>query len=227
MKWESRRIASPQSGPHPRLAERVRRHQQIAWRQPVAAHSRAAFDACAARVAEFSGPLVLDSGCGTGASARRLADLHPAALVIGVDKSAARLARGSHDSDLPRNLLLVRAELGDFWRLALQARWRIWRHYLFYPNPWPKPEHLQRRWQGHPVLPVLLGLGNHVELRSNWCTYVEEWRTALHLHGWSTVTAAFSGAMAADSAVSPFERKYLGSGQTCWRCVARRHDLEP
>ena len=36
-------------------------------------------------------PVILDSGCGTGASTRKLANMHPQHLVIGVDRSAVRL----------------------------------------------------------------------------------------------------------------------------------------
>ncbi len=219
----SRVVTSSQAGPHPRLAERVRRHLTVSWRRPVAEHSRRAFAACATHVDRFQGPLVLDSGCGTGASSRRLALAHPDTLVLAVDKSAARLERGA-EAQGPANLIRVRAELGDFWRLALVAGWRFHRHYLFYPNPWPKPEHLQRRWQAHPVLPVLLALGEHLELRSNWQTYVDEWRLALHLAGWRTRTQALAGDLPESDVVSPFERKYLRSGQTCWRCVAHPTD---
>lgn len=220
MQAQSRTVTSSQAGPHPRLAERVRRHLRGGWRQPVADHSRAAFAACVSRVEAFRGPLLLDSGCGTGASTCMLAGRHPQALVLGVDKSEARLSRTRLDT-LPDNALLIRSDLVDFWRLALAAGWRFQRHFLFYPNPWPKSDQLQRRWHGHPVLPALLQLSDHLELRSNWRIYVEEWRVMLHLAGWATRTAVFAGGLPDHAVVSPFERKYLRSGQSCWRCVGR------
>ena len=49
----------------------------------------------------------------------------------------------------PKNLFLVRAELTDFWMLvARQSDWLVAKHYLLYPNPYPKSKHLQRRWHG-------------------------------------------------------------------------------
>ena len=123
---------------------------------------------------------MLDSGCGTGASTRALARAHPDCLVIGVDKSVARLGRTGASAFPHRegNAVWLRAELSSFWRLALQAGWALERHYLLYPNPWPKPGQLQRRWHGHPVFPELLRLGGRLELRCNWEIYALEFAAA-------------------------------------------------
>lgn len=181
----------------------------------MAAHNEQAFAECAERVAASTDPLILDSGCGTGASALQLAMANPQALVIGVDKSLARLGRGI-DEQRPDNLLLLRADLVDFWRLAAAAQWQLTGHCLFYPNPWPKPGHLGRRWHAHPVFPTLLTLGGELELRTNWETYALEWQQALMLHGRRAELDSFVSA-GAGPVVSPFEGKYLASGQRCWR----------
>lgn len=217
----SRWVTSSQSGIHPALARQVGRHLRQTWRRPVAAHSERAFGACAESVAVWSGPLILDSGCGTGWSTWRLAENNPSALVIGVDKSAARLGRGL-PVDCPENLMLLRADLVDFWRLAAAAGWQLTQHYLLYPNPWPKPGHLGRRWHAHPVFPTLLALGGDLELRTNWKTYAQEWQQALNMHGRrAELDSIDAGAMA--PIVSPFERKYRGSGQRCWRVRTPPH----
>lgn len=219
MHQRSRSVSSSQPGTHPALERQVTRHFQQRWQRPVAAHSAQAFAGCAKRVAAWSGPLLLDAGCGTGTSSLQIAIANPEALVLGVDKSAARLGRGI-SSERPDNLLLLRADLVDFWRLAAAAGWKLSRHYLLYPNPWPKPGHLGRRWHAHPVFPTLLALGGELELRSNWETYALEWQQALRLHGMRSELDSFHaqvGAGAAEPIVSPFERKYLGSGQRCFR----------
>lgn len=199
-------VISNQKGRHPRLDEAVRRHLEQPWRQPVRDHTRRAFEAVTSKVSGHGGPLVLDSGCGTGASSAELARRHAGALVIGVDKSAARLDKSS---ELPENAVLVRADLADFWRLAVARGWRLDYHYLLYPNPWPKSEHLKRRWHGHPVFPDLLRLGGRLEVRSNWRIYLEEFARALELAGYS---AAAPMALRPSAPVSPFERKYHESG---------------
>ncbi len=205
---------SSQAGLHPKLDATVRRHLAEAWRQPVRGHTRAAFDGLA-EAAAAAGSLVLDAGCGTGESTAVLARRHPDALVIGIDRSAARLGRAPR---LPDNARLVRAELADFWRLARAADWRLDHHCLFYPNPWPKPGHLQRRWHGHPVFPDLLALGGELELRTNFEVYAREFARALELAGAAPVEVVL---FEATEPVSPFERKYASSGHALFRIVVR------
>ena len=104
----------------------------------------------------------------------------------------------------------------DYWRLLAEHRVRLSRHFLLYPNPWPKIGHLSRRWHGHAVFPVLPVLGGIIECRSNWQIYVEEFAFALgRVLGREVPWASFI----ADEPVSPFERKYRDSGQALYRCV--------
>jgi len=176
------------------------------------------FDELYAIVAAEQRPLVLDSGCGTGASTRHLAAAFPDALVIGVDKSAARLARTGAVQFPFRdgNAVWLRADLATFWRLARNAGWRLLRHYLLYPNPWPKPGHLQRRWHGHPVFSDLLALGGRLELRTNWSVYAAEFAWAATV---LTGQALTPGAVPPGEALSPFERKYRASGHALYSVV--------
>ncbi|MCC5885791.1 MAG: SAM-dependent methyltransferase [Gammaproteobacteria bacterium] len=218
MQQPSRTVTSNQPGTHPALTRKVARHLKQTWQRPLAAHSQRAFAGCAEKAASWPGPVILDAGCGTGASSLQLAMDNPQALVLGVDKSAARLGRGVVDAR-PENLLLLRADLVDFWRLAQAAGWQLARHCVFYPNPWPKPGHLGRRWHAHPVFPTLLALGGELELRTNWETYAREWQQALTLHGRAAALDSLDAGRSV-TVVSPFERKYLASGQRCWRVRA-------
>ena len=209
----SRPIFSGQTQIHPRLAERVRRYLTTIYRRPIATHSQAAFEQVQQWINGRDQPLILDAGCGVGISTRQLAECFPQALVIGVDKSAVRLAK--QHSVLPINAFLVRADLNDFWRQAVTAKWRLWHHYLLYPNPWPKAQHLQRRWHASPLLPFIVVLGGRLELRSNWRLYVEEFIFALGLIGIDAACDVYQ----AEQALTPFERKYWHSGQCSWHCV--------
>jgi len=175
----------------------------------------AAFEALQGMVCAQSAPLVLDSGCGTGESTRRMARLWPDCLVVGVDKSAERLRRGGARV-LPHregNAVWLRADLATFWRLAARAGWRLQRHFLLYPNPWPKPGQLRRRWHAHPVFPDLLRLGGVLEMRCNWEPYAREFAFALEY----VLGAPAALRPAPDSEVtSPFERKYRASGHALY-----------
>ena len=210
----SSRPVSSQQGVHPRLAEIVGRHLASPWRRPVRAYSQPAF-ARAAGILAGDRPLILDSGCGTGVSTARLAVANPACVVLGIDRSAARLAR---QPVLPPNACLVRADLADFWRLADAAAWRLQKHYLLYPNPWPKPAQIKRRWHAHPVWPALLALGGRLEMRTNFPMYAEEFAVALNLAGYTATPEPWSPLP--QQALSLFERKYVHSGHPLFRvCV--------
>jgi tRNA (guanine-N7-)-methyltransferase len=212
----SRFISSAQVGPHRDLEALVRRHIAHPFRKPILDYNREAFaTALAARDAWRPGaPLILDAGCGVGWSTQRIAEMYPEHFVFGVDQSVDRISRG-RPLPMPKNALLIRADLVDFWRLLAENDIRLARHYNLYPNPWPKIGHLARRWQGHAVFPVWRELGGELECRSNWRIYIEEMAQALTLLSGQPVIAE---PYATDDPMTPFEKKYLASGHGLWRC---------
>lgn len=216
-------VESAQTEPHPRLPEILARHWQAHYRRPYAAYSLAAHARLRAWLAQRGqAPLLLDSGCGTGASTLQLAAARPDASVVGIDQSRERLVRGglagADFAALTDNAALLRAPLEDIWRLLAADGVGVERHLLWYPNPWPKAAQLRLRWHGHPVFPVLLRLGGEIELRSNWPVYVAEFAQALHFFGWQTVQDEIGPQ---SPPVTPFERKYRDSGHRLWRLVGR------
>lgn len=216
----SRLVVSNQKDVHPRLREVVLRHAQTQWRQPLHPPTVGTF----AQLSDCIGnmlahqPLVIDAGCGNGASSRRLSERHPDALVLGLDQSAARLSRVGADTEPCRdgNVLWARVELASFWRLALDAGWQVQHHYLLYPNPWPKSAHLARRWHGHPVFPTMLALGGVLEVRSNWEIYVREFGIACDELGLAAPQPQPFVPEPGDE-LTPFEAKYHASGHELWR----------
>jgi tRNA (guanine-N7-)-methyltransferase len=216
----SRIPTSAQTGIHEHLAALLDRHVVSPFRKPYADYNRAAFDASFERRERVApgAPLILDACCGVGESSIALAKAFPDHYVIGVDQSESRLNRKTGDKadllKLPTNLDLVRADLVDFWRLMRDANIRLARHYLLYPNPWPKIGHLSRRWHGHPVFPAMLELGGIIECRSNWKIYIDEFCFAVER---LTDVHAVGERYAPESPMTPFERKYLDSGHPLYR----------
>ncbi|CAA0100131.1 tRNA (guanine-N(7)-)-methyltransferase [Halioglobus japonicus] len=204
-------VSSNQPEIHPRLPEIVNRHLRATHRREVAPHNLAAYEALRERLLEKPRPLVLDSFCGTGHSTAALAERHPEHLVVGIDKSAQRLAK--HPFKVCDNYLLLRADCEDIWQLLVRDGLRADFHYIFYPNPWPKARHLQRRVHGHASLPLLLQLGGALELRSNWPLYIEEFDVAMQLAGHSGHVGKLPDSTAD---MSLFERKYRNSGHQLW-----------
>jgi len=213
----SRTVTSNQAGPHLRLQETVTRHLNTRNLKPIADHTKIAFERIVQWIAARSAPLILDACCGVGDSSRALAHTFPQHLVIGVDKSANRLAREREESE-PTNMLLVQADLNDLYRLLANSALSFDRHYILYPNPWPKPGHLGRRWHGAPAFADLIKLGGRLELRSNWRLYLEEFQIALQLAGRaSAISQIFP-----NDPLTPFESKYQNSGQDLWQLVCEK-----
>ncbi len=217
----SRIPSSAQQGPHESLSGVVARHLTVPFRKPYAPYNLAAFETFQRRW-DGRAPVVLDAGCGVGWSTIAMARAQPDALVVGVDQSQDRLERRKpYPRALwPENLLFLRADLVDFWRLLVEAGVRLKEHWWLYPNPWPKIGHLKRRWYAHPVWPSVLALGGRFECRTNWRVYAEELRLALT---WSGHKAELETLPLAQGhvALTPFERKYRDSGQTLYRVTAQ------
>jgi tRNA G46 methylase TrmB len=218
---DSKVIITNQDGIHEQLAEIVGKHLNHEFKKPFQQHTLQAFNEIDQRVKAHRGELILDSCCGVGQSSRLLAQQNPEALVIGVDKSAHRIGRDTEiaqalDAKLD-NCHLVRADLNDFFRLIVEAQWPVTRHYILYPNPWPKAKHFQRRWHGSAVFPAIVAIGGQLELRSNWRLYLEEFQAALAQTGKDSILDEVEGS---GQALTPFEAKYQASGQRCYRLTA-------
>lgn len=206
-----RAVSSNQPGVHEYLEPIVRKHLNSRFRKPLSAHNERAFAEAEhwwRRVGKK--PLILDSFCGTGESTHWLARHYPQCAVLGIDRSATRLAR--HRGGDADNYLLLRADTDDLWRLIAAAGWPVSRHCLLYPNPWPKAEHLKRRCHGSPLFPTLLQLGGELELRSNWHIYAEEFCAALKIAKIDAKCVEY----APNPPITAFERKYHGASHTLW-----------
>ena len=206
---ESGLVSSKQHGIHPHLDKSVQRHLQTTWAQPLHTPTLETFNQLKQEGVLTAGlPFILDSGCGTGSSTRQLGELYPQYIVIGVDRSRTRLAKSGVSSSFYRdgNLVLLRAELATLWRLLLNDGHLPDKHFLLYPNPWPKPGHLLRRWHAHPVFPQLLSLGGEIEMRCNWEVYALEFARAVSIASGVDVSAK---RFQPDTGMTPFERKYL------------------
>ena len=217
MQGNSRPVQSLQTAAHHDLPRLLARHAAHPFRKPAADYSRAAF---ATFLAAWDGraPLVIDAACGTGESTLRLARHFPQALVIGVDQSAQRLARGLALAGNQPNALLLRADMVDFWLLLAEQGLRPAAQYILYPNPWPKPGQVMRRWPAHPVFPAVIALGGRIECRTNWRVYAEEFAQAV-----VTLTGTEASVETIEPAepLTPFERKYSASGHPLYQVVVQ------
>jgi len=217
-------IYSSQQTIHSNLVGSIRRYQETTFTKPVSAHTAQAFEELNLVLENNKMPLILDSGCGTGDSTKRLAATWPDCFVIGIDKSEVRLARAQSGKDSGSNFTFVRADLFDFWRLAVQSGLKVDRHFVFYPNPWPKSTQLKRRIHGHPAFAQFVQLGTEFEVRSNWKIYVDEFACAFKL--WTGIGAAVQEIVPVEPYWTAFERKYVLSKHPIYqfKIVVEPHD---
>lgn len=226
---QSREVISSQLSTHPDLKKVITKHCQNQWKQPIRAHTRLAFDDFnSLREAAGFERFILDAGCGTGQGTLQLAEQFPESLVVGIDQSEQRLGKGVLSITqknqlldgpfLRGNCMFLRAEAADFWRLLRVQGLIPEKIFILYPNPWPKPGHLLRRWHSHPVFPTLIALGSPIELRSNWKIYVQEFASAVGLlTGIKPEVRALAAGELAEPYSTPFEKKYFESGHALWR----------
>ena len=220
----ARAVTTNQPDIYDKLEEVVRKYASTEYLRPIADHTRIAFAEAEKFVEGFykgsGSEVILDSGCGTGESTLNIALANPGIPVIGIDKSVARLSKAG---TAPQNAFLVRAELLDFWRLALEkvkaGQWHIPYHALYYPNPWPKQSEATRRFHLHPIFPTLLQLGDVIELRTNWEIYAREFAEAARI---ATRVATPDRTIACEAfepehPITAFERKYKEARQQLWR----------
>jgi len=204
-------VTSRQTEPHRRLLSAVVKHWHHADQRPIAQQQLTAFALLEARVALHASPIILDSGCGSAMSTTFLGAKYPDHLVIGLDKSSYRLQKAA--VSLP-NVYLLRCDVIDLWRLIAKAAWPIVQHYILYPNPWPKPKHLLRRFHAHPCFPALMSLSPYTQLRSNWRLYLQEFELACQQVGFQkTVLECYD----VTDPMTAFERKYQQAGQQVYR----------
>lgn len=200
--------------------------------------------------------VILDSGCGTGESTLHIARRFPNIPVIGIDKSGERLTKAGNEHQLMNlvppaqgrgdnrgeaertegnvssNVFWVRAELLDFWRLALERvqenRWTIPYHALYYPNPWPKQNEATRRFHLHPIFPTFMALSPVTELRTNWDIYAQEFAEAARILDMEQRDSNAPTAniiletFTPDNCETAFERKYKEARQQLWRVTVTR-----
>lgn len=157
--------------------------------------------------------VIIDSGCGQGVSSEYLSNLYADMPCIGIDRAQSRLknsksfgkfSSGGEKTSRKNNLLLLRADLIDFWLMvADKADWIVEKHFIFHPNPSPKHKDLRQRFYGkiirlhsmrdhtndshmpacvaNSIFPIFPLLGGDIFLRSNWRTYGQEFRAAFEI----------------------------------------------
>jgi tRNA (guanine-N7-)-methyltransferase len=208
MQSNSRRVTSSQTAPHGNLYKVVRKHLAHSYLKPLSKYVDEDVSKVLKTIEAAQRPVLLDSGCGTGESTLFLGRQNPSCLIIGIDKSAVRMQKALKKVR-PENVIFLRTDQFNFWRTARMRELTFEKHFLYYPNPWPKKDHLMRRIHGHPAFSDLLWISKKMIIRSNWRLFLEEFAIAFE------AATNKRGTIMQISAVEPvtlFEKKFLTSG---------------
>ncbi|RMD98100.1 MAG: SAM-dependent methyltransferase, partial [Calditrichaeota bacterium] len=126
----SRAVTSNQQHVHEHLYRILQKHRQCPFQKPFSKHTLEAFAFAKQVIEKAHRPVILDSGCGTGESVRFLARQYPNHLVLGIDKSLVRLQKNPYfQAYSGENILILRAEMFDFWRLLVQSGVQVDKHF--------------------------------------------------------------------------------------------------
>lgn len=223
-------IHSSQAEPSPIIQRYV--GDAAAYLRPIPDHQRQLLHVLEDMWQGDQRPVILDSGCGRAMSTQWLQRRFPQYRVLGLDRSVHRLEQAKLPA-LTENLWgergsgpwLARVNLVDFWRLLADCAWPIAYHCIWYPNPWPKAKHVQRRFHAHPVFPAMLVLSPECELRTQWLLYAEEFKASVQLH--APESTVILERLSIDQAKSHFESKYLQANCPLWRVKVLKNGHTP
>ena len=119
----SHEIVTNQDGLNENLTEIVNKHIKHEFRKPYHPRSIEGFKQVEQAINAAGKPVIFDSCCGVGDSTINIAKSHPDHFVIGMDKSGHRLSKNeAYEQHGVDNFMLLRTDLNDFWRLAVDAQ---------------------------------------------------------------------------------------------------------
>lgn len=214
--------SSNQLTTHKNLTPTVKKHINCAYKKPTALHNEKEFKKILSNIANSK--FIIDTGCGTGLSTEYLAELNPKYHILGLDKSTNRLSKASSSS---KNLSFHRIDLIDFFLLADKNNLKSEITYFLYPNPWPKSEHLKRRWHAHPIFPKILNCSKQIVLRTDWKIYLDEFKDALKIHEYElqkseqlSLNQSDLNNGSLDQGISRFEQKFIKQKRNLYELIA-------
>jgi len=132
----------------------------------------------AAKVADWTGPVTLEIGCGHGHFMAAYAAAHPEERCLAIDIIVDRLERAQRKTDRAglTNVAFLRAEAGLFID-HLPSAFQLQRVFVLFPDPWPKRRHHKNRLLQADFLHRLAARctpGAHLGFRTDHAPYFDE-----------------------------------------------------
>ena len=206
-------------GSNSKLKQRIRKNKERNFLYPVTEQTKI-FCQYLYNIQTNKGfDIILDSCCGTGDSSFYLQKgLKKNEILVAIDKSPFKL-RKAINKMRDKRIFFIRGNVLDLWSGLYLEKVSIKKHYLLYPNPWPKQKHMKKRWYAHAILPTMLKFTKELEVRTNWYTYATECLEALtYYEGLRTEINEIRPV----HPISAFEKKYFFSSNKLYRVNASK-----
>jgi len=178
----------------------------------------------------------IEIGCGVGFHPISFAQQNPKTCFIALEHTKVRFEKfqrrlQNHRSLHPealKNLLTLQANAVS-WITHEVPDASIDRYWILYPNPYPKKEHLNRRWHAMPFASKIISTlksGGELVLATNETFYAEEavsfwagfWKLGLTSKTIVTPELLKTGY----KPMTHFEKKYLQADQTCYQLTFQK-----
>lgn len=173
-------------------------------------------------------PIEVDVGCGKGRFLLARARAFPDVNFLGIDRMAERLRKIDRRA--------VREGIANVRLLHIEAAYAI-RHllapasvqtfYIFFPDPWPKRRHRERRLMSEAVLADLaraLVPAGRLHFATDHADYFAEAAKRLRASAWFAAIEPF---VPNDEERTDFERLFTGQGLTIGRCSFEKRAEPP
>jgi len=171
----------------------------------------------------------LEIGCGVGWHAITMAQRHPDWQILAVERTHEKYRKFSDRLDRHRasgvtldNLHARNVDFAVLQNLYPLQPGSLKRVFILYPNPYPKPKHLNKRWYAMPFLQVIVDLmqdGATLNLATNIKDYAEGCCLAFPEVGLELTSQRVLGIVDVEHARTHFEKKYLSDSQPCYDLV--------
>jgi len=174
-------------------------------------------------------PIDLEIGCGVGLHPIRYGQAHPERRLIAIEHTSekfGKFARRLRRHPDIQNVVPIHADAISWVCHQIPER-SLDRIFLLYPNPYPMPRDLNKRWHAMPFMDFLLRrlkIGSVLIMATNESFYADEAESLFSAR--EQVIEVSRRAFCIEDlpielARTHFERKYLERGETCHEIIVR------
>ena len=176
---------------------------------------------------DWSIPTDLELGSGAGLFAIRYSQMHPERQLIAIERTSEKFLKMkgralNHGS--PANLFIDQSDVVN-WVTHFTPTSSIENYFIWYPNPYPKPQQKYKRYHNMPFTELQmdrLKTGGHLYLATNQTSYFEEALLVYEKVWGLSVVEHKTVDPLKQKPRTHFEKKYLQRGEPCFEACFKK-----